>query len=121
MVFYHGVWLQDIGTDLVSPADICHFASNAGKLLLGFLLFQQIQLGLQHLHGLVLVHVLRTFILALYHDSCREMGDTDRRGCLVDMLSTGTTASVGIDTDIIVIDLYVQILLDIRHNIAGYK
>ena len=49
------------------------------------------------------------------------MGDTDRRGCLVDMLSTGTTASVGIDTDIIVIDLYVQILLDIRHNIAGYK
>ena len=46
MVFYHGVWLQDIGTDLVSPADICHFASNAGKLLLGFLLFQQIQLGL---------------------------------------------------------------------------
>ena len=43
-----------------------------GKLLLGFLLFQQIQLGLQHLHGLVLVHVLRTFILALYHDSCWE-------------------------------------------------
>ena len=37
------------------------------------------------------------------------------------MLSTGTTASVGINTDIVIIDLNIQILLDIRHNIAGYK
>ncbi|CCY98557.1 uncharacterized protein BN514_00021 [Ruminococcus sp. CAG:17] len=37
------------------------------------------------------------------------------------MLSTGTAASVGINTDIIIIDLNVQIFLDIRHNITGYK
>ena len=37
------------------------------------------------------------------------------------MLTAGTTASVSIDTDIVIIDLYIQILLDIRHNIAGYE
>ena len=37
------------------------------------------------------------------------------------MLTAGTTASISIDTDVVVIDLYIQILLDIRHNIAGYK
>ena len=51
----------------------------------------------------------RITLLSRNHDSCWEMGDTDRRGCLVDMLSTGTTASVGIDTDIVIIDLNIQI------------
>ena len=37
------------------------------------------------------------------------------------MLTAGTTASISINTDLIVIDLYIQILLDIRHNITGYK
>ena len=37
------------------------------------------------------------------------------------MLSAGTTASVGINTDVLIIDLYVQIFLDIRHYIAGYE
>ena len=37
------------------------------------------------------------------------------------MLSTGTTASIGINSDILVIDLHIQILLNIRHNITGYK
>ena len=49
------------------------------------------------------------------------MCDTDGRWCLVDMLTAGTTASISINTDLIVIDLYIQILLDIRHNITGYK
>ena len=37
------------------------------------------------------------------------------------MLSTGTAASVGIDTDVVIVDLYIQVFLDIRHNIAGYE
>ena len=37
------------------------------------------------------------------------------------MLSAGTTASVGINTDVLIIDFYVQILLNIRHYIAGYE
>ena len=37
------------------------------------------------------------------------------------MLSTGSTGSVGIDAQIIFIDLHFHIFLDIRHNITGYK
>ena len=37
------------------------------------------------------------------------------------MLSTGTAASIGIDTDVVIVDLYIQVFLDIRHNIAGYE
>ena len=28
VIFHHSIWLQDIRTDLVSPSDICYFASN---------------------------------------------------------------------------------------------
>ena len=31
------------------------------------------------LHGFIFIHVLRTFILTLYHDSGRIMCDTDGR------------------------------------------
>ena len=37
------------------------------------------------------------------------------------MLSAGTTASVGINADILIIDFYVQVFLNVRHYIAGYK
>ena len=37
------------------------------------------------------------------------------------MLSTGSAGTVGIDPQIIIIDLYLQILFYIRHNIAGCK
>ena len=49
------------------------------------------------------------------------MGDTNGRGGLVDMLATGTTASVGVDAQILLINIYIQISFDIRHNIQRYK
>ena len=41
------------------------------------------------------------------------MSDTDRGGRLVDMLSTGTAGTVGIDPQIVLIDLNVKIFLDL--------
>ena len=49
------------------------------------------------------------------------MGDTDGRGGLVDMLATGTAASVGVDAQILLINIHIQISFDIRHNIQRYK
>ena len=49
------------------------------------------------------------------------MGDTNGRGGLVDMLATGTAASVGVDAQILLINIHIQIALDIRHNIQRYK
>ena len=37
------------------------------------------------------------------------------------MLSSGTAGTVGIDPQVIRVDLDIQIFLDIRHNITGYK
>ena len=37
------------------------------------------------------------------------------------MLAAGTDGTIRIDSQIIVIDLNINILLDIRHDIAGYK
>ncbi len=37
------------------------------------------------------------------------------------MLSAGTAASVGINAKILLVNLHIQILLDIRHNIQGHK
>ena len=37
------------------------------------------------------------------------------------MLTSGSAASIGIDPDVFVINLHVEILFDIGHDIAGYK
>ena len=37
------------------------------------------------------------------------------------MLSAGTTASIGIDTEILLVNLHIHILLNIRHDIQRHK
>ena len=54
-------------------------AADAGKLLRVFLLLEHVQLGLQHLHGLILVLELGALVLALHHDACRKVRDADSR------------------------------------------
>ena len=49
------------------------------------------------------------------------MGDADGGRSLVDVLSAGAAGPVCIDPDILIPDLYIHILLDVRHDIAGYK
>ena len=79
MVLHHRIWLHNIRPDLVSPSNLLLLAADIRLLLQIFLLFEQLQLRLKHLHCLVFVHVLGALILALNDNSGREMGDTDRR------------------------------------------
>ena len=37
------------------------------------------------------------------------------------MLSSGSAASVGVDPQIVLVDLHVHILLNIRHHVQGHK
>lgn len=37
------------------------------------------------------------------------------------MLTAGSAGTIGINPQIILIDLHIQILLNIRHHVAGYK
>ena len=55
------------------------------------------KLGPEHTHSLVPVFKLRFFILTLDHNACRQMGDTDSRFRLVDMLAARAAGTVGID------------------------
>ena len=64
---------------------------------------------------------LGTLILALYYYSGRNMCNSHCRGCLIDMLSTCTTGTVGIYLKVIFIYLYLNIFVNIRHNITGNK
>lgn len=77
VVFDHGVGLENVGADLIAPADFFDFTADSGKLLGVFFLSEHIQLGFQHLHGLIFVLELGALVLALYHNSGRKMGDTD--------------------------------------------
>ena len=49
------------------------------------------------------------------------MGDTHRGGSFVDMLTAGTAGTVGIDPQILLIDLHIQILFYVRHHITRHK
>ena len=56
-----------------------------------------------------------------HHNSGGQMGNTDCGGCLIDMLSAGTAGTVRIHTQVVWINLDINLILNIRHNIAGYK
>ena len=49
------------------------------------------------------------------------MRDSNRRRCLVDVLSTGAAGTVRIDTDVLIAHLNIDLFVDIRHNVAGYE
>ena len=88
---------------------------------LHLLLLQKIQLCFEHLHRFILVLMLRTLVLALYDNPRRDMRDTDRGRRLVDVLSACPARTVRIDTQIVHIDLDIDILLDIRHDITAHE
>ncbi len=118
MILNHRIGLHYIGTYLVSPCNVRNLASYSGKLRHLLLLGKHIQLRLEHLHGLVLILELRSFVLACYYDSRREMRYSYSRRGLVYVLSARTAGTVRIDPDILVFDLYVDVVLYIRHYIA---
>ena len=51
----HGIRLENIGADLGTPGDILDLAANLTRFRLILLDLEHIQLGLQHLHGLILI------------------------------------------------------------------
>ena len=78
-------------------------------------------LGPQNPHRLFLVLQLGFFILALHHHAGRQMSDPNRRFGLVDVLATGAAGAIGINTQIILVDLHVDILdfRQYRHRNRG--
>src|SRR6185312_5869795 len=114
--------VQHVGADLVAPA---HIALRVLELLLfGHALahLELIQARLQHLHGFRAVAVLRTVVLALHHDSGRDVRDAYGRIGLVDVLAAGTAGAVRIDAQISRVDFDFEGVVDFRvHKYAGKR
>jgi hypothetical protein len=72
--------------------------------VLGSLAFGQF--GSEHLHGFGLVLMLAPLVLTGHHDPRRKVGQPDSRIGLVDMLTARTGGTVGVDTEVLLIDLH---------------
>ena len=119
MILNHVVWMEYIGANLAAPFDLLLISLQGGDLLFLLLLFQLKELGTEHLQALLTVLNLGAFILTLYHDAGRLMGHADCGRCLIDMLTTSTAGTVGIYTNLIHIDFYLNGIIQLRHNVAG--
>ena len=111
MVVDHGVGLEDVGTDLAAPGNLrLRGLERRPRLLLlgGGPLEER---GLEHLHRRRAVLVLRALLLAGDDDPGRLMRDPDRRVRLVHMLPSGARRAEGVDPEIPVVDLDLDILV----------
>ena len=77
MVIGLGCWIgqQIFGLGITGMSN----GTSWGLYICLFLLFEYIQFGFQHLHRLIFIHVLGTFILTLYHNTGRQVSNTNGR------------------------------------------
>ncbi len=68
-----------------------------------------VELGLQELHRMRLVLVLRLLGLLRHRDAGRQMGDAHGAFGLVDVLATRTLRTIDVDAQILVVDLDVDV------------
>ena len=115
----HGVRLKKIASYLVAPGYLCHLAPDIIQLFRVRLLLQHKELDLQFLECFILILELGPLILAGNDNTGRERCDSDCRRGLIDMLSACAGGTIGIDSNILRIDLNVQVFLNIRHDFAG--
>src|SRR3546814_9822376 len=101
-------------TDLVAPADLALFLILAARhrFALGHLAFEQPRL--EHVHRGRAVLVLAAVVLAGHHDSGGHMRDPDRRIGGIDVLPTRAAGAIGIDLEIALVDLDVDVIVDHR-------
>ena len=94
----------------------------ASKLLeLRLLLFhlQIEQPRLQHLHRLRAVLVLRPLVLARHDDAGGDVCDADRRVGDVDVLTAGAARSIRIDPKVLLFDVDVDVVRQLRPDVDG--
>src|SRR5205085_4658455 len=120
-VFDHLIGLQDVRPDLVTPADIGLGRVHRLDLGLARLQFALIKPGAQHRECVRPVLVLGPFTLALNDDAARHVGDADRAVGLVDVLPASAGGAIGVDAQVLVVDLDLDLLVDDRVDPDGGK
>src|SRR5205085_9628680 len=74
------------------------------------LLLRVVDARAQDVHGGGAVLVLRAAVLHHHHDAGRDVGDADCRFRLVDVLAAGAARAHGLDPQVLVLDVDVDIL-----------
>jgi len=111
MILYHPVGLKHITPDLTAPGNLLLLPLNLGHFLLFFPLFQLVYAGPENPQRGGLVLMLGSLVLAGNHDPGGDMGDTDGRIGNVDVLPSRAAGTEGIDSQIFLIDLQLQLFL----------
>ena len=101
VILNHGIGLENVAPYLAAPFDFLELALYIRHVLEAFALLYFEELTAKHAHCRLSVLYLAALVLALHDDACREMGDADSGGGLIDMLTARAARPICIDTDII--------------------
>ena len=97
-------------------ADVGLALRQLGHLLLLAPLLELVEPGAENLHRHRLVLVLGALVLAGDDDSAREMREADGGVGLVHVLPARAARSVGVDAEILLPDVDLDVLLDVRED-----
>ena len=84
MILYHGIWLHNIRTNLISPSDICHLTADTGEFFL--CLLQEAEEKLSGIRGEVTdigwgnqirSYVMQPYTMVKDHRTNEETGNVD--------------------------------------------
>ena len=109
--------VERVRADLRAPLDRLLLAALGGEHLgtLSLLLFEE--LGAQEAHRGLAVLELRALVLALDDDAGRHVRDADRRVGLVHVLAAGSGSAVGVDAQVVLVDLDLDLVGDHRPHV----
>ena len=117
VVLDHPVGVEDVRPDLAPPLDRLLVAD--ALLLLRPPLVERllVEAGPQHPHRHLAVAPLAALVLAGDDDSRRQVRDADRRVRDVDVLPAGAARAVRVDAQVLVGDLDLDVLVDLRRDV----
>src|SRR3972149_1980725 len=116
-VLPHGVRLEDVAADLVSPTGLDVHPAQSGHLHLPLLHLALYQLGAPNGHRPLAILGLAALVLAGHHDAGREGREAHRAVCLVDMLAAGAAGPIRVDAQVLLIDLHRHVIGDFGHHL----
>src|SRR3989344_9290853 len=113
--------MENIGSNLSSPAGDGVGAFDSGQFLLAFFLFQLPEFGLQQLEGDLPVLLLITLTLGFDDDAGRKMFDPNGGANFVDILAAGTGRAAGFKLKVLIADDDGAGFFDDRHDLDAGK
>ena len=110
MVLDQLVRVQHVAPDLIAEGDVLLHAADRVELRLLFLQAQIVQARLENLHRRIAIAMLRPLVLAGHDDAGGEVGDAHGRIGDVDVLPARAARAIGVDAQVLVFDVDVDVL-----------